>query len=126
MSKSQRPGLVTFAGIVMFLVAGFHALIAISEFTQSAWLADIPLGLFSSSYLLWGIIDAIIAVVAIYTGYAILKGNLTGRYLGYAIAILSAMRWFMILPAAPVMGLIIIVLDIIVLFGLSSNDTYFY
>jgi len=118
--------MVTFAGIVMFLVAGFHGLIAISEFTQSAWLADIPLGLFSSSYLLWGIIDAIIALVAIYTGYAILKGNLTGRYLGYAIAILSAMRWFMILPAAPVMGLIIIVLDIIVLFGLSSNDTYFY
>jgi hypothetical protein len=46
--------------------------------------------------------------------------------LGYAITILSAIRWFMILPAAPVMGLIIIVLDILVLFGLSSNDTYFY
>ena len=118
--------MVTFAGIVMFLVAGFHGLISISEFTQSAWLADIPLGLFSSSYLLWGFIDAILALVAIYTGYAILKGNLTGRYLGYAIAVLSAMRWFMILPAAPVMGLIIIVLDIVVLFGLSSNDTYFY
>ena len=126
MSKSQRPGMVTFAGIVMFLVAGFHGLIAISEFTHSDWLADIPLGLFSSSYLLWGFIDAILALIAIYTGYAILKGNLTGRYLGYAVAVLSAMRWFMILPAAPVMGLIIIVLDIIVLYGLSSNDTYFY
>jgi hypothetical protein len=126
MSKNQRPGMVTFAGIVMFLVAGFHGLIAISEFTQSDWLADIPLGLFSSSYLLWGFIDAILALIAIYTGYAILKGNLTGRYLGYAVAVLSAMRWFMILPAAPVMGLIIIVLDIIVLYGLSSNDTYFY
>ena len=118
--------MVTFAGIVMFLVAGFHGLIAISEFTHSDWLADIPLGLFSSSYLLWGFIDAILALIAIYTGYAILKGNLTGRYLGYAVAVLSAMRWFMILPAAPVMGLIIIVLDIIVLYGLSSNDTYFY
>ena len=126
MSKNQRPGMVTFAGIVMFLVAGFHGLIAISEFTHSDWLADIPLGLFSSSYLLWGFIDAILALIAIYTGYAILKGNLTGRYLGYAVAVLSAMRWFMILPAAPVMGLIIIVLDIIVLYGLSSNDTYFY
>lgn len=126
MSKSQRPGMVTFAGIVMFLVAGFHGLIAISEFTHSDWLADIPLGLFSASYLLWGFIDAILALIAIYTGYAILKGNLTGRYLGYAVAVLSAMRWFMILPAAPVMGLIIIVLDIIVLYGLSSNDTYFY
>ena len=126
MSKSQHPGMVTFAGIVMFLVAGFHGLIAISEFTHSDWLADIPLGLFSASYLLWGFIDAILALIAIYTGYAILKGNLTGRYLGYAVAVLSAMRWFMILPAAPVMGLIIIVLDIIVLYGLSSNDTYFY
>jgi len=36
------------------------------------------------------------------------------------------MRSFMILPAAPVMGLIIIFLDIIVLYGLSSNVTYFY
>jgi hypothetical protein len=49
MSKNQRPGMVTFAGIVMVLVAGFHGLIAISGFTQSDWLADIPLGLFSSS-----------------------------------------------------------------------------
>lgn len=64
MSKNQRPGMVTFAGIVMFLVAGFHGLIAISEFTQSDWLADIPLGLFSSSYLLWGFIDAILALIA--------------------------------------------------------------
>ena len=126
MTQTQRPGMVTFAGIVMLLVGGFHGLLAISEFTQSAWLSDIQLGFFSSSATLWGIIDIIVALVAIYTGYAILKGNLTGRILGYAIAIISAMRWFMILPAAPVMGLIIIVLDIIVLFGLSSNDTYFY
>ena len=126
MSNNQRPGLVTFAGIVMFLVAGFHGLMAISEFTNSAWLNDIPTGFFTENLIVWGIIDVIIAVVAFYTGYAILKGDLSGRYLGYIIAILSAIRWFMILPAAPVMGLIIIVLDIIVLFGLATNDSYFY
>ena len=126
MSKEQRPGMVTFAGIVMFLVAGFHGLMSISEFTNSAWLSDIPLGFFSANATLWGIIDAFIALVALYAGYAILKGDYSGRMLGYAIAILSAIRWFMILPAAPVMGLIIITLDIFVMFGLSSNDTYFY
>ena len=54
------------------------------------------------------------------------QGRHNGRFLGYVIAILSVIRWIMIPPVAPVMGLIHIVLYIIVLFGLSSNEPYFY
>jgi hypothetical protein len=38
-------------------------------------------GFFTPNALLWGLIDAVIALVALYTGYAILRGDLTGVFL---------------------------------------------
>ena len=32
-----RPGLVTFAAVMVFALGGFHVLLAISEFARSTW-----------------------------------------------------------------------------------------
>ena len=32
-----RPGLVTFAAVMMFALGGFHVLLAMSEFARSTW-----------------------------------------------------------------------------------------
>src|SRR3954466_3564682 len=62
-----RPGLVTFAAIMMFALSGFQILLAISEFARSTWvLTRLDIELFIPSLIVWGILDLIIGIIAVY------------------------------------------------------------
>src|SRR3954470_12160634 len=64
-----RPGLVTYAAIMMFALGGFHVLLAISEFARSTWvLSGLDTLLVIHSLIIWGIIDVVIGFVAIFAG----------------------------------------------------------
>lgn len=126
MAVERRPGMVTFAGVLMFIIGGVHAFLAISEFTGSSWLSEPSLGIFGGNASVWGIIDIVIALLAFYTGYDIIKGGMAGRFLGYILAALSAVRWFIFMPVAPIAALIIMTICILAIFGLSTNDEWFY
>src|SRR3954447_1178563 len=39
-SEPSRPGLVTFAAVMMFVIAGFFTIVAINEWTGTIWLYD--------------------------------------------------------------------------------------
>ena len=69
-----RPGLVTFAAVMMFALGGFHVLLAISEFARSTWvLSRLDIELLIPSLILWGFIDLIIGLIAVYAGRSILR-----------------------------------------------------
>ncbi|MGO8950554.1 MAG: hypothetical protein ACLQUY_23430 [Ktedonobacterales bacterium] len=120
-----RPGLVTFAAIMMFILAGFQLVWAIVEFVNAAWLGSVTYGTFNGHLWLWGILDLIIAVVAFYAGYDILRGGSFGRVIGVIVAGISAFRWFFYLPAAPLTGVVMIAVDIIIIYGLVSAGEFF-
>src|SRR5215472_3236657 len=85
----RRPGLVTFAAMMMFLLFGLYAVVASLEFFRGTWLllstADVPGG-----YLwVWGIVDVVLALVFLYAGYDILAGGQVGRLIGLVVAIIS-------------------------------------
>ena len=64
-----RPGLVTFAAVMMFTLGGFHVLLAISEFARSTWvLSRLDIELLIPSLILWGFIDLLIGLIAVYAG----------------------------------------------------------
>jgi hypothetical protein len=70
----RRPDLVTFAAIMMFTLGGFHVLLAISEFANSTWvLSRLDIELLISSLILWGFIDLLIGLIAVYAGRSILR-----------------------------------------------------
>ena len=121
----RRPGLVTFAAIMMFLLAGFELTFALVQFWNATWIALSVYGSFGGYLWLWGILDAIMALVAFYAGVELLRGGRYGQIVGILIAALSAIRWFFYLPAAPWIGAVIIAVDILIIYGLVAHAEYF-
>ena len=123
--SARRPGLVTFAAIMMFILAGFEMTFALVEFSSATWIAFNVYGSFGGHLWIWGILDAIMAVIAFYAGVEILRGGSFGQIVGIAIAAFSAIRWFFYLPAAPWIGAVIIAVDVLIIYGLVAHSEYF-
>src|SRR5215212_8695294 len=89
-----RPGLVTFAALMMFALSGFHILLAISEFARSTWvLTRLDIELLIPSLIVWGILDLIIGIIAVYAGVSILRDGSFGLITGFVFAIFGTIRW---------------------------------
>lgn len=121
----ERPGLVTFAAIMMFLLAGFQLVWSIVEFANAAWLSSVTYGNFNGYLWLWAILDLLVAAAAFYAGYDILRGGSFGRVFGVVVAGISAIRWFFYLPAAPWIGIVMIAVDIIIIYALVQHSEFF-
>jgi hypothetical protein len=121
----QRPGLVTFAAVMMFVLAGFQIVFAIEEFASAAWVAANVYGMFGGPLWIWGIIDTALALLALYAGYDLLRGGSFGRIFGLIIASFSAIRWFFYLPVAPLLAMVVIAVDVLIIYGLAAHTEYF-
>ena len=121
-----RPGLVTYAAIVMFALGGFHLLVAISEFANSTWvLSRLDIELFIPILFIWGIVDLIIGAIALYAGFSIISGGKFGWFMGYTFATVGIIRWLFYIPVAPVLAVAVIVLAMLVIYGLVKHTDYF-
>ena len=109
----------------MFLLAAFQLIFAIVEFYNAAWFAQTIYGTFSDRLWLWGIIDLVVAAVAAYAGYDLLRGGTFGRIVGLIAAAIIGVRWFFYLPADPWEGIVMIALAVLVMYGLVANSEYF-
>ena len=117
---AHRPGMVTFAAIMMFVVAGFEALAALYAFAGTGWWATETGNLVYTNFVFWGIVDSIIALLALYAGIDLLRGGAFGLAVGYIFAVVGAIRWLFVIPAAPVMAVVVIVLCVMVIYGLAN------
>jgi hypothetical protein len=121
----RRPGLVTFAAVMMWLLCILYATSAFLEFFQGTWLllstANVPGG----HLWIWGIVDSIFALIALYAAYDILMGGQAGRIIGLVYASFSTVRWFFFLPTAPIAAVVMIALNILVIYGLTAHGEYF-
>ncbi|HEX8033284.1 MAG TPA: hypothetical protein VF510_05530 [Ktedonobacterales bacterium] len=122
---ARRPGLVTFAAIMLFVLGGLEVIWAIEQFVNAAWIAGATYGTFGGYLWLWGILDVLFAAVAFYAGYDILRGGAFGQVVGILIASFSAIRWFFYIPAAPWMAAVIIAIDVLIIYGLVVHSDYF-
>ena len=121
-----RPGLVTYAAIMLFALGGLHFLVAISEFADSTWvLSRLDIELFIPILFIWGVIDLLIGAIALYAGFSILRGGTFGWITGYTLATMGIVRWFFYIPVAPVLADVVIVLAIFVIYGLVKHADYF-
>ena len=120
-----RPQVVTFTGIVILILAGFHAVQAVSEFTDQLWQLDRTGGLFADDLWVWGVIDAVLAVVLGVAGFDILRGGEFGRIVGLAVVAVLAIRWILWMQLAPILGVAMIVLAGVMLWALTAEPAYF-
>jgi hypothetical protein len=121
---ARRPGMLTFAAVVMFMVAGFEALSGILAFAGSGWWVTEMGNLVYANFVLWGLLDLIIALIALYAGIDLLRGGAFGVTMGYLFAIVGAIRWLFVIPAAPVLALVVIALCVMVMYALATSSDY--
>lgn len=121
----RRPGMVTFAAIMMFLLGGFEIAWALTELWNAAWFGNTVYGTYGGYLWIWGIVDLLFALCALYAGYDLLRGGGFGQFFSIGLAGISAFRWFFLLPVVPVAAVIVIAVDILILYGILSNGDYF-
>jgi hypothetical protein len=121
---ARRPGILTFAAIIMFMVAGFEALSAILAFAGTGWWVTEMGNLVYTNFVLWGILDLVIALIALYAGIDLLRGGGFGRAMAYVFAIVGAIRWLFVIPAAPILAVVIIALCVMVIYALAGDSDY--
>jgi hypothetical protein len=121
---TRRPGMVTFAAVIMFMVAGFEALSAILAFVGTGWWVTASGDLVYANLAFWGVVDLLIALIALYAGIDLLRGGTFGRVMGYLFAGLGAIRWLFVIPAAPILSVVIIALCVMVIYALATHPDY--
>lgn len=125
---ARRPGLVTFAAVILLVEAGFSAVWALVTFAQPEWLIraystyGIPA---QSGAWVWGVLDLLVGAIALFAGVGVLRGAAFAQLIGYYIAGISAIRWFFFLQVVPVTAALIIALDVLVIYGLAAHSKYF-
>ena len=69
----KRNGWLTYAAVMMFIAAGLYAIWAINLWADSAWVADVSNGVLGDQGWLWGVFDAVMAVVFVFAGKSLLR-----------------------------------------------------
>ena len=121
---ARRPGMVTFAAIMMFMVAGFEALSALLAFAGTGWWVTDAGNLVYANFVLWGVLDLLIALIALYSGIDLLRGGTFGIAMGYLFAVLGAIRWLFVIPAAPILAVVVIALCVMIIYALAQYSDY--
>jgi hypothetical protein len=121
---AHRPGMLTFAAIIMFMVAGFEALSAILTFAGTGWWVTDMGNLVYTNFALWGVLDLVIALIALYAGISLLRGGSFGRGMAYVFAVVGAVRWLFVIPAAPILAVVVIALCVMVVYALAKDSDY--
>jgi hypothetical protein len=125
-STWRRPGLLTFAAVMMLALGGFHILLAISEFANSTWaLSRLDIVLFIRILIILGIIDVVIGLIALFGGVSIFRGGDFGWVVGFVFATFGIVRWLFYIPVSPMLAVVVIVLNALVIYGLGKHLDYF-
>ena len=119
-TATRRPGMVTFAAVLMFIVAGLEALGAFFSFAGTGWWVTSSGDLVYTNFVFWGVLDLIIALIALYAGIDLLRGGTFGLVAGYCFAVFGAVRWLFVVPAAPVLAVVVVALCVMVIYALAK------
>ena len=72
------------------------------------------------SYHGWGWVELILGIVLFAAGVSVFLGMAWARYVGAAVAVLSAIAHFMFLPYTPLWSIIMIVIDAFIIWALLT------
>ncbi|TQM13636.1 DUF7144 family membrane protein [Pseudonocardia kunmingensis] len=115
-------GLAVFAGSLMIVIGIFHATVGlVALFRNEVYVVGVEY-MFAFDVTTWGWIHLVAGVLVLAAGCAVLAGQLWGRIVGIALAVLSMVANFLFVPYYPVWALLIIALDVFVIWALCSFD----
>ncbi|WP_395690395.1 hypothetical protein [Nocardioides sp.] len=113
-------GLGAFAGVVLVTVGLFQALEGLSAVLKDDVYVATHDYLYSISLTGWGWVHLVVGVLAVLVGICVLYGQTWARAVGVLLAVLSAVTNFAFIPYYPFWALLIIAVDVVVIWALST------
>jgi hypothetical protein len=111
------------AATLMILSGLWGFFIGITGVLSGAFYARVPASYtFSLSPYWWGVAQAIIGGVVFCAGVCLLLGMTWARVVGITLAVISALANFLFLPHYPIWSIIIIALDVIIIWALTTSN----
>jgi len=118
--KAWAGGLTTFGGLILLMGGVLALLQGISALAGDTVYVRTRDYVYSFDLTTWGWIHLLLGLAAIAVGLAIMAGQTWGLLVGIAVAGLSAIANFLVLPQYPLWALVLITLDVAVIWALSQ------
>lgn len=116
-------GFSWFAGAIMVMIGGFHALMGLAVLIDDGFFRDTQDYAYDLDPTGYGWIHLILGIVVVLVGFGIFSGAVWARTVGILLAMLSAFVNFFFIPSYPVWSVLIIALDIAVIWALATTST---
>jgi hypothetical protein len=108
-----------FAGIFLFVVGLFNILDGVLMLVRKEYFEEAELVF--ANLQTWGWIVLVVGVVQLLAGWLVISRSSVGRWVGLAIVVVSMVVQFLAIGAYPFWTLIILVIDAIVIWGLTAR-----
>ena len=112
-------GLVTFAGIMLMIAAVLNLLYGIAAIDSANFFTQNARYVFGDLNT-WGWFVVSLGAIQFFAAFAIWRGAAWGRWFGVACACVNAIVQMLWLPSSQVLGLTIMALDILAVYGLVA------
>jgi hypothetical protein len=116
----RGSGWITFAGVVIIMVAILNIIDGIAAISTSSFFANDARYVISDLNT-WGWVMLGLGVLQMAVGFGVWAGNKLARWAGIVVVSLNAVAQLLFIPAYPFWSLSIFALDILVLYGLAAH-----
>lgn len=123
MGPDSWSGWTYFASIMMLLAGGMQAIAGLVALFKDQYYLVTQNGLVAFNFTTWGWIHLAIGVLVFCAGLAVLAGSTWGRFVGVFFAVLSALANLAFLAAYPLWSIMVIIVDVLVIYGLTMHGT---
>src|ERR1022692_4550039 len=113
-------GFTALAGTFMVLSGLWSAIVGTVALAHGRVFVAVPNYTFRYNIHSWGWVELVLGIVVLAAGVCVFLGMAWARYLGAALAVISAVANFMFIPYQPVWSIIMIALDAFVIWALLS------
>ena len=115
-------GWVVFAAFMMLMNGVIQMIEGLMALINDDYFAVTPRGLaVSVDFTTWGWVHLFLGAAVFASGLGILAGNLAARIVGVVLAAFNAIVALLFIEAAPVWGIILITVDILVIYALTVH-----
>src|SRR5215211_4406258 len=122
-TRTTESGWPIFAGVLFVLAGIFHVMWGIAGITNDDNLTSS--GLLFGGLALWGVIYLVLGLLQLAAAWLIAQARRAGQALGIALAALSAVNAMFTFAAYPLWSATILIVDLLVIYGLSVHgDDY--
>ena len=122
-SGGEYSGWIAFAGVMMFILGCLNAFWGLAAILNDEVVIVGGHGSLIFDITTWGWVHLILGSLVALSGLGLMTGNAAARVAGIFLVALNAIAQIVWFPAAPLWAFLMIVLDTVVIYQLTTNWT---